>query len=260
MTKKVYETMRRYETPPNNGILMNYINQQKAELRLRKKERTVLYAMNKNREESRKQKEAERADPVAHDKEYLITKKEEQLLDTNSKLCRQISYQYQFRKRTFKSDQLIEGTVLAKIQGQISAASIKTKNLEKRASDQAFSQMNRKEIESTNKEIDSSREKESELKRHLQKLQIDSINVEEVKLKLEEECSQCEGQLLASQLRKAIERNLKEIHCTFCGRVIKPPNLKIIIGKKVTRNIKKEQNSVEVMAQFISAETLFLRV
>ena len=30
--------------------------------------------------------------------------------------------------------------------------------------------MNRKEIESTNKELDSSREKESELKRHLQKL------------------------------------------------------------------------------------------
>ena len=54
----------------------------------------MLYAMNKNREESRKQKEAEKTDPVAHDKEYLITKKEEQLLDTNSKLCRQISYQY----------------------------------------------------------------------------------------------------------------------------------------------------------------------
>ena len=50
--------------------------------------------MNKNREESRKQKEAEKTDPVAHDKEYLITKKEKQLLDTNSKLCRQISYQY----------------------------------------------------------------------------------------------------------------------------------------------------------------------
>ena len=28
MTKKVYETMRRYETPPNNGILLRYFNQQ----------------------------------------------------------------------------------------------------------------------------------------------------------------------------------------------------------------------------------------
>ena len=167
--------------------------------------------MNKNREESRKQREAEKIDPVAHDKEYLITKKEEQLLDTNSKLCRQISYQYQFRKRTFKSDQLIEGAVLENIQKQIFAAVTNQKAIEK----------------------------------HLLKLQVNSINVEEVKLKLEEECLVCEGQLLASQLRKAIERNLSQIHCTFCGRVIKQPCLQIIIGKKVTRNLKKEENSVK---------------
>ena len=33
--------------------------------------------MNRNREAAKQQKEAERIDPVAHDKEYLITKKEE---------------------------------------------------------------------------------------------------------------------------------------------------------------------------------------
>ena len=36
-------------------------------------------------------------------REYLITRKEEQLLDTTSKLCRQISYSLSFRKRTFKT-------------------------------------------------------------------------------------------------------------------------------------------------------------
>jgi len=60
--------------------------------------------MNREREAAAKRKE----EGVAFDKEYLITKKEEQLLDTNSKLCRQISYQYQFRKRTFKSDQIMK--------------------------------------------------------------------------------------------------------------------------------------------------------
>ena len=83
------------------------------------------------------------------------------------------------------------------------------------------------------------------------------INVEEVKLKLEEECKSCKGQLLASQLRKAIERNEKEILCTFCGKTIEPPWLKITIGKKVNRNRHKELNYHNVQTKFISAECLF---
>ena len=37
------------------------------------------------------------------DKEYLICKKEEQILNPNSKLYKQISYHHRFRKRTFKT-------------------------------------------------------------------------------------------------------------------------------------------------------------
>jgi len=63
--------------------------------------------------------------------------------------------------------------------------------------------------------------------------------------------------LLASQLRKAIERNAPNILCTFCGKQINQPDLNVIIGKKVYRNIKIVKNYTEVKTKFISAETLF---
>ena len=37
------------------------------------------------------------------------------------------------------------------------------------------------------------------------------INCEQVRLKLEEECKECNGQLLASQLRKAIAKASQEM-------------------------------------------------
>ena len=107
-------------------------------------------------------------------KEYLLFRKEEQLLDTNSKLCRQISYSLNFRKRTFKTKKILH-----------------------------------------------------------------KVTVEQVRLKLEEECQECKGQLLASQLRKAIQRAISEVNqktkvlCTFCGNQIDQPRLKVTIGKKV---------------------------
>ena len=103
-------------------------------------------------------------------------------------------------------------------------------------------------------------QEESQRLHHLKLLQQEYVNVEEVKLKLEEECKACKGQLLASQLRKAIERNLDSILCTFCGRQIDKPDLKITIGKKVNRNRNKEFNYVDIKTQFISAEHLFDQV
>lgn len=53
----------------------------------------------------RTRKEAADSEQAANrDREYLLQRKEEQLLDTTSKLCRQISYSLNFRKRTFKVD------------------------------------------------------------------------------------------------------------------------------------------------------------
>ena len=78
-----------------------------------------------------------------------------------------------------------------------------------------------------------------------------------MKLKLEEECKECHGQLLASQLRKAIERNLPNILCTFCGKKIDQPSLTVVIGKNVNRNRNKFNNFTEIMTKFISAEVLF---
>ncbi|CDW84381.1 UNKNOWN [Stylonychia lemnae] len=83
-----------------------------------------------------------------------------------------------------------------------------------------------------------------------------NILFDEVKLKLQEQCNNCSGQLLAAQLRKAIEkqhmlsqRNGKPqvaALCTYCGREIETPQLKVTIGKRI-RNIKgsfKEENTV----------------
>ena len=67
---------------------------------------------------------------------------------------------------------------------------------------------------------------------------MNQINCEQVRLKLEEECRQCKGQLLASQLRKAIAKAITDrgrtvVLCTFCGEPIVEPRLKVTIGKQV---------------------------
>ena len=92
----------------------------------------------------------------ARNREYLLQRKEEQLLDTTSKLCRQINYSLNFRKRTFK---------------MLAAAGLP----------------------------DSKQSQQYQ------------INCEQVRLKLEEECKECNGQLLASQLRKAIAKASQEM-------------------------------------------------
>ena len=82
----------------------------------------------------------------------MLQRKEEQLLDTTSKLCRQINYSLNFRKRTFK---------------MLGSAPMQQQQYQ--------------------------------------------INCEQVRLKLEEECKECNGQLLASQLRKAIAKASQEM-------------------------------------------------
>lgn len=87
-----------------------------------------------------------------------------------------------------------------------------------------------------------------------------NILFDEVKLKLQEECGHCQGQLLAAQLRKAIEnmhlmsqrnqnKNIQAL-CTYCGREIQTPQLKVTIGKRI-RNLKgsyKEETSMFISA------------
>ena len=51
----------------------------------------------------KKEKEQQKNTNFANDRNYILWKKEEQLLDPQAKLCRQISYQLGFKKRTFKT-------------------------------------------------------------------------------------------------------------------------------------------------------------
>ena len=178
MTRRVYESMRSCRILPSNAIFRCFFHHQKKEQRLART-KDVGRGGGPNRREQRVKKERTDND-YATNREYLLQRKEEQLLDTTSKLCRQISYQLNFRKRTFQTSNSYGGVS-------------------------------------------------------------NQINCEQVRLKLEEECYYCKGQLLASQLRKAIanaiknEQGLTIVICTFCGYQIPKPNLKITIGKQVHR-------------------------
>lgn len=87
-----------------------------------------------------------------------------------------------------------------------------------------------------------------------------------MRLKLEEECSKCKGQLLASQLRKAIAKALKDsrgntvVLCTFCGMRITKPSLKVTIGKQVDKAASKHISNAgyqEFPTDFVSAADLY---
>ena len=151
MTRRVYESMRSCRILPSNAIFRCFFHHQKKEqktARSKDQQRGNAGASSTRRDRSKKERND---NDYAQNREYLLQRKEEQLLDTTSKLCRQISYSLNFRKRTFKTT------------GGSSTAS---------SSSQPPSQ----------------------------------INCEQVRLKLEEECQKCKGQLLASQLRKAIAK------------------------------------------------------
>ena len=55
MTKRVYEKMRQYNTPANSAIFQLYFQQQRRELKARKKEK--LSTLNRQREQSKLNKE-----------------------------------------------------------------------------------------------------------------------------------------------------------------------------------------------------------
>lgn len=87
-------------------------------------------------------------------------------------------------------------------------------------------------------------------KRTFRTPELTSVLFDEVRLKLQEQCGNCKGQLLAPQLRKAIENyhfqsqkalgknqngvglNIQAL-CTYCGKVIPTPELKVMVGKKL---------------------------
>ena len=58
----------------------------------------------------------------------------------------------------------------------------------------------------------------------------------------------CKGQLLASQLRKAIAKAAQDdskiiVLCTFCGGAIEQPKLKVTIGKQVPKRLESNLNA-----------------
>lgn len=148
MTKRVFEQMQSCHILPDNSIFHLYFLHQKKELKQAKSkdiQKTNVASRKEARDTAREA--AQTTQQAQQTKEYLLFRKEEQLLDTNSKLCRQISYSLNFRKRTFKTKKILH-----------------------------------------------------------------KVTVEQVRLKLEEECQECKGQLLASQLRKAIQRAISEVN------------------------------------------------
>mmetsp|Transcript_2507 Transcript_2507/g.3157 ORF Transcript_2507/g.3157 Transcript_2507/m.3157 type:complete len:112 (+) Transcript_2507:940-1275(+) len=103
MTKRVYESMRSCQILPSNAVFRCFFHHQKKELRANKTKDPYRGASTKTAERRARK---ERGDnEYATNREYLMQRKEEQLLDTTSKLCRQINYSLNFRKRTFKTQQ-----------------------------------------------------------------------------------------------------------------------------------------------------------
>lgn len=101
------------------------------------------------------------------------------------------------------------------------------------------------------------------------------VKVEEVKLKLSEKCTECKGQLLAPQLKKAIETAYQVLQneqkqlggdktlskepqpkCTFCGNKIDHPNLEYQIGKKNFRSKDRDRTVDTGKMKFYSAQQI----
>ena len=85
-------------------------------------------------------------------------------------------------------------------------------------------------------------------------------------MKLQEECLNCKGQLLAPQLKKSVE-NKKNVtgkgeqvdpRCTFCGKEIGDPKLRITIGKRAIRGNRKTYKSLA--KSFLSASSLLTEI
>lgn len=82
ITKNLYETMVRFQIPIDNRIKMAYFLHFKKDLADQKKE-----SMN-----SKGGRKVNQAQEQISDKEYLINRKEQQILITNSKLCKRVGY------------------------------------------------------------------------------------------------------------------------------------------------------------------------
>lgn len=90
------------------------------------------------------------------------------------------------------------------------------------------------------------------LKKRTFKTELDKdVIFDVVKMVLQEECSKCKGELLAPQLRKALELKAQkkkkcggsvEAVCTYCGNPIKCPKLKIQVGKRIRKRMPDAQS------------------
>ena len=102
MTKRVYDSMRSCQILPSNAIFRCFFQHQKKEQRSQRPKDSYTRVPNNKQAERRQRKDRTDDADYARNREYLLQRKEEQLLDTTSKLCRQINYSLNFRKRTFK--------------------------------------------------------------------------------------------------------------------------------------------------------------
>jgi hypothetical protein len=80
ITKNLYDTMVRFQIPIDNRIKMAYFLHFKKDLAEQKE-------MN-----SKGGRKVNQAQEQISDKEYLINRKEQQILITNSKLCKRVGY------------------------------------------------------------------------------------------------------------------------------------------------------------------------
>jgi hypothetical protein len=99
ITKNLYETMVRFQIPIDDRIKIVFYQAFKNFLK-EKGDEAKNKASNKN---GGKNGRNGFAHEQISDKEYLINRKEQQILITNSKLCKRVGYQYKFVKRTFKT-------------------------------------------------------------------------------------------------------------------------------------------------------------
>lgn len=99
ITKNLYETMVRFCIPIDGRIKVRQYLHFKKDLKKAKDEA-------KAKGVSRNAKQL--AQEHISDKEYLINRKEQQILITNSKLCKRVGFQYKFKKRTFLTAEIKE--------------------------------------------------------------------------------------------------------------------------------------------------------
>jgi hypothetical protein len=111
ITKRIFETMQKYGLTASTTIQRYYLLHYKKHLmEVKQKNRAGVKTQHESGHIQRMQQPnriKQKTDQnVLSDKEYLICKKEEQILNPNSKLYKRIGHEYKFRKRTFKTEKI----------------------------------------------------------------------------------------------------------------------------------------------------------